>query len=209
MRQLLTAMIAWLALSGSAFAGHITYSLVSLLLIDFDDGAEYSLTGRITTNGALGNLTPSDIVDYKIYVRGTTSFTFTPDNPGAEVNIEGDVPATSSQLFADGRLQFVADANLLPECTNCTTSIEWTVNPPPGSEPAAFYNIVQHNGGVAEPLLTLSTRRPAVVARIPEPASLALTPFFGATAAFARRRGRRRAAQPNSVRCSLWLKQAE
>jgi hypothetical protein len=84
-----------------------------------------SFTGTITTDGTLGPLAPSNVVDWEIGVSGPIAFTITPANSGLNETVFSLVSATADDLrvtFPDGNLQF----NLLapftatvPACSSC------------------------------------------------------------------------------------------
>ena len=76
-------------------AQNIIYHVVPLT---FSDGAGgvYELTGTITTNGTLGLLQPSDIVDYEVDLSGL--YSFSPSNPAAEITAHGGIEASANQI---------------------------------------------------------------------------------------------------------------
>ena len=86
--------------NSSIFAGNITYDIIPRTLFEGDGvGVAYDVTGFITTNGTLGNLSVDDIVDYSIDIAGANPYTFTPSSPDDGVTILGSVTATEDSIF--------------------------------------------------------------------------------------------------------------
>ena len=81
------------ACPSDASAGDITYFVEPVTL---SDGDGYTIDGGwITTNGTLGPLSASDILDYEVTVAGGAfPFVFRPREPYSDVRLRGTVSAT-------------------------------------------------------------------------------------------------------------------
>lgn len=84
-----------------------------------------TFTGTVTTDGSLGPITDSNLVDWSIDVSGPVNFTITPANSALNATVFSMVSASTTEIqvaFPDGNFQF----NLLspftttvPSCGNC------------------------------------------------------------------------------------------
>lgn len=100
-RHLFAVLAVLVAISNSSTsADNITYDVVPRTLFEGERvGVAYDVTGFITTNGTMGNLTAADIVAYSIEVVGPNPYTFKPNSPGDGVAILGAVTATEDSIF--------------------------------------------------------------------------------------------------------------
>jgi hypothetical protein len=140
-RVVLTLTFALIFVVKSAsLAEEITYYIEPHTLINERwPGDEYTLSGKIITNGTLGRLAPADIVSYEVQVDGEYSYVFNPSNPVAVVSaglnatetvIEVMPPTPPSQV--DG-LRFAATDNTFADCLNCRQFVQWLIPAATGS----------------------------------------------------------------------------
>jgi hypothetical protein len=172
----------------AAFAESVIYRIEQVSL-----SGGYAIDGGfITTNGVLGQLSASDILDYEVHISGPLSFVFRPSGQSASTNISGQVIATATSIFIPvapdppvgerNQLSFAAMDNLPPECNTCTQTVTFaklsSVSDPSGgtglglAEPViSFFNsglpvgdlVTITGGGTLRPLA------PLTVATVPEP----------------------------------------
>ena len=100
MRQ--SHLVATFIITSSLFFPYVACAVDTTYLVEqvpLDNG--YSIDSEfITTNGTLGQLAPSNIVDYEFQVSGPTfPYTFTPLNPGANLEIRGVITATPTEIL--------------------------------------------------------------------------------------------------------------
>lgn len=123
-----------LAFPSVALADNITYLVEPYLFPGFNPNL-YSIDGGfITTNGTLGELAVSDILDYEFVVSGPLPYTFRPTSPAASLSTHG-VTATLSRVFLpiiDGPTRFealfelsAADNSAWADCDNCTQLLKF------------------------------------------------------------------------------------
>ena len=97
-KSLVFLVAAFAALGSSASASPITYDWSTLPLID-EQNQPVSVTGTITTDGALGPISPSDITSWNLTLSdGSNSFSANSSTPGNDFYILGVLVATASQL---------------------------------------------------------------------------------------------------------------
>jgi hypothetical protein len=95
-----------------ASAGSIAYNLVDMPA----DQNGFTVSGTITTDGAIGNLANSDITTWSVTIsQGGTSETFTSGDSGPIVNILNNLVATASEIYVplDDNFAIANDFELL------------------------------------------------------------------------------------------------
>ena len=180
----------------ATFAANVTYLIEPVTL-----NHEFAIDGgSITTNGTLGPLSSSDILDYEVRVSGPYPYVFRPSNPSKAVIVSGvldassatlelpEVPEAGSLLDASNRFSFWARDNASADCTNCLQFIGWeniwTSTFPSGElrKTAITYNfselgVPNPNPNVLVSNAVFGSSDGILVATIPEPSSLLLFLF--------------------------------
>jgi hypothetical protein len=117
-----------------ASAGSIAYNLVDMPA----DQNGFTVSGTITTDGAIGNLANSDITTWSVTIsQGGTSETFTSGDGGPIVNIQNNLVATASEIYVPPAANFAVanDFQLLsvPSIPNPISidQIRWVNSPQP------------------------------------------------------------------------------
>ncbi len=169
----------------AAFAGNITYIIEPVSLSGF-----YTVTGGfITTNGTLGPLSPTDILDYEFQVSGLVGYVFNPGNPASAINIQGTVTATPSQIElpidsdpdVTGNGMFITAFDNTPSvCIDCAQRLTYSNNLAVFQlEASRVVYEVFTEPDVPEPeFLAFTTTSPQIVqtiATVPEPSSIMLS----------------------------------
>jgi len=153
-----------------ASAGSITYHILDFPA--YQNG--FNVTGTITTDGTIGNLSASNITSWSVTVsQGGASETFTSNDSGAFVVIENTLVATSTGLYlpptSDYSTQNLLELLSAPQGAHIIDEIHWSNSFTPfylGSfnfAPTAWNTVPDAFSG-----------KNWVIATVPEPSSLAL-----------------------------------
>ncbi|WP_165223306.1 PEP-CTERM sorting domain-containing protein [Aquisphaera insulae] len=153
-----------------ASAGSITYNILDFPA--YQNG--FAVTGTITTDGTIGNLTAGNITSWSVTVsQAGYSETFTSNDSGANVVIEDSLVATPTALYLPPTSSY-ATQNLLellsaPQGAHLIDEIHWSNSLTP------FY-LGSFNFAPTAWNTTPDAFRGAnwVIATVPEPSSLAL-----------------------------------
>lgn len=133
MRHTTSVLMLTLWLLGGQTAIAVVYQ-IEPSLFNFGGEPEHQLTsGYIQTDGSIGQLTSSSILDYELHVEGLYPFSFRASDPTASLHQLGDLVATPTHIVipaiqaSNGRneLIFQASDNSSPDCTSCTQSLAW------------------------------------------------------------------------------------
>jgi hypothetical protein len=99
----IAGLVLTFGILSEASAGSITYNIVDMPA----DQNGFTVSGTITTDGAIGNLANSDITSWSVTIsQGGTSETFTSGNGGAIVNILNNLVATTSEIYVPPAANF-------------------------------------------------------------------------------------------------------
>jgi PEP-CTERM motif len=170
--------------SGQVMAGNITYDLVSYPTVQ----GGYNLTGTVTTDGTLGNLSSANIVSWSWQAGSVWSASSA--NPRASVYIDGTVIATPTSIYLpspftggasfvgfelyDYRGDFQEDRwNYGPSGNYVNVYSEMTWTPPGQSSDTKWFYETSLGGPVA------STDPWVIATAVPEPATLLLLTLGG------------------------------
>lgn len=204
----LTLFLAALIVADSslAMAAPITYQIVPYTV---SDGSRID-DGFIKTDGTLGAINFSHIIDYRIEVTGPAAYVFTPSFPGTIQNhTEGTILATSTSIVVpvdsdpvpDLRNQLIFNFfdNSSPSCTNCEQLVDWRNQYAP-SEPynqnesvidANYIDLDDFDPVLGGYIFTSPQAEILVATVVPEPAGAVLSLFGACLAYLALRREKR------------------
>ena len=180
-------------LSVLVFAEFSTNSIALALTYDVNPvtlSNNYSVSGGyIRTNGTLGLLSASDILDYRLEIIGEIPFVFEPTNAEANIRVDGVVEATPTELILPqsttnrNRLSFSAEVwPIHDECIPCLELLTYVQSVPTFGLPSTgiVYDLLELGDGSPEDTIFLGgsfNSQPQVeiiVASIPEPTTATL-----------------------------------
>lgn len=135
-KRALTSAIATLAFASAAHAAKIEY------LVNIPGSANSSITGSITTDGALGQIGASNLVDWQITLNdGVSSFTLTHDNSSIWANstliasntsLSFDFSSRNIALFQNpypgSGINYWCLDGVTGGCSGVASSINWRVS---------------------------------------------------------------------------------
>jgi hypothetical protein len=185
-RAVLQQAIAFALLSGlqSGAVADMIYFVEPVTLAD-----DYSVTGGfIVTNGTLGSLADSDILNYEFVVTGPQAYTFSPVNPGAFLG--GNMIATAKQIIlpldtdpsprAYTGLSVLARDNEPSQCEDCIQQLSYAsmYSEPPlqsnRSEVQYTFTDATDFAPAAGVQVTYFPQAVLTIATVPEPGSIHL-----------------------------------
>ena len=194
MKLQILLFLFFLLLSNIAQSANITYSVETIQL----EGGYSIAGGHITTNGKIGTLSETDVLDYKFDVTGPIPYVFLPTNPLADLSILG-AEATANEIvlpeiirpdegFRIFRIQELITINNTKHLGYISSY--FLGNTSGGSTVISYSNLHLPELFTGSTQRRYTPHRAVVVARIPEPSTITYATL--GLCFFTRRRHQRR-----------------
>ena len=163
-----------------AAAGTITYFITeakSTEAIGRYPNGDWEISGRITTDGTLGDLEPANIISFEIQVDGPVPHTFYASE--AHELEEAGLVATATEIrlrpwtiengVPSPQVLHISKPNPTSDCPDCQRFFSWSGPVPEINEEGTFQYVVYDRFNQALPDLQTIGHVGAIIATVPEP----------------------------------------